>query len=102
MCIKGLRLVTMQLPEKFLPIGVGTNRSSHIRLSAQSSNLNTCNYLIIPNDRSLPSGVARLSGWGYAGGHRQYIVGPVSMPPWKMPHREQGEDSLGDTRGEPQ
>jgi hypothetical protein len=35
MCIKGLRLVTMQLPEKFLPIGLGTNRSSHIRLSAR-------------------------------------------------------------------
>jgi hypothetical protein len=33
MCIKGLRLVTMQLPEKFSPIGLGTNRSSHIRLS---------------------------------------------------------------------
>src|SRR5829696_10488020 len=32
-CIKGLRLVTMQLPEKFSPIGVGANRSSHIRLS---------------------------------------------------------------------
>src|SRR5215208_3442172 len=32
-CIKELRLVTMQLPEKFSPIGVGTNRSSHIRLS---------------------------------------------------------------------
>jgi hypothetical protein len=33
MCIKGLRLVTMQLPENFSPIGVGTYRSSHIRLS---------------------------------------------------------------------
>jgi hypothetical protein len=33
MCIKGLRLVTMQLPEKFSPIGVGTYRSSHIRVS---------------------------------------------------------------------
>src|SRR5215208_3736723 len=32
-CIKGLRLVTMQLPEKFSPIGVGTNRTSHIRVS---------------------------------------------------------------------
>src|SRR5215212_3278178 len=28
-CIKGLRLVTVQLLEKFSPIGVGTNRSSH-------------------------------------------------------------------------
>jgi hypothetical protein len=35
MCIKRLRLVTMQLPEKFSPIGVGTNRSSHIRLSKE-------------------------------------------------------------------
>src|SRR5215203_4120325 len=26
MCIKGLRLVTMQLPVKFSPIGLGTNR----------------------------------------------------------------------------
>ena len=34
MCIKGLRLATMQLPEKFSLIGVGTNRSSHIRVSA--------------------------------------------------------------------
>jgi hypothetical protein len=25
----------MQLPENFSPIGVGTNRSSHIRLSAK-------------------------------------------------------------------
>jgi hypothetical protein len=33
MCIKGLRLVTMQLPEKFSPIRLGTNRSSHIRVS---------------------------------------------------------------------
>jgi hypothetical protein len=33
MCIKGLRLVTTQLPEKFSPIGEGTNRSSHIRVS---------------------------------------------------------------------
>src|SRR5215216_4839115 len=33
MCIKWFRLVTMQLPEKFSPIGLGTNRSSHIRLS---------------------------------------------------------------------
>src|SRR5215213_9345357 len=33
MCIKGLRLVTMQLPEKFSSIGLGTNRSSHIRVS---------------------------------------------------------------------
>jgi hypothetical protein len=33
MCIKVLRLVTMQLPEKFSPIGVGTNRRSHIRVS---------------------------------------------------------------------
>jgi hypothetical protein len=33
MCIKGLRLVTMQLPEKFSPIGVGINRSSLIRVS---------------------------------------------------------------------
>src|SRR4030095_1125185 len=33
LCIKELRLVTIQLPEKFSPIGVGTNRSSHIRLS---------------------------------------------------------------------
>jgi hypothetical protein len=37
MCIKGLRLVTVQLPEKFSPIGVGTNRSSHIRLSRKST-----------------------------------------------------------------
>ena len=35
MCIKGLRLVTVQLPEKFLPIGVGTNRSSHNRVSTK-------------------------------------------------------------------
>jgi hypothetical protein len=34
-CIKGLRLVTMQLPEKFSPIGLGTNQSSHIRVSAK-------------------------------------------------------------------
>src|SRR5215203_6556109 len=34
MCIKGLRLVTMQLPEKFSAIVLGTNRSSHIRVSA--------------------------------------------------------------------
>jgi hypothetical protein len=40
-CIKGLRLVTMQLPEKFSPIGVGTNRSSHIRLSR--------NFALCPN-----------------------------------------------------
>jgi hypothetical protein len=33
MCIKGLRLVTMQLLEKFSPMGLGTNRSSHIRVS---------------------------------------------------------------------
>ena len=33
MCIKGLRLVTVQLPEKFSPIGVGTNLSSHNRVS---------------------------------------------------------------------
>jgi hypothetical protein len=33
MCIKGLRLVTRQLPEKFSPIGLGTNRSLHIRVS---------------------------------------------------------------------
>src|SRR5215207_6011662 len=32
-CIKGLRLVTIQLPEKFSPIGLRTNRSSHIRVS---------------------------------------------------------------------
>src|SRR5215208_5783685 len=37
MCIKGLRLVTMQLPEKFSPIGEGTNRSSHIRVSRKST-----------------------------------------------------------------
>jgi hypothetical protein len=37
MCIKGLRLVTAQLPEKFSPIGVGTNRSSHIRVSQKFS-----------------------------------------------------------------
>jgi hypothetical protein len=35
MCIKELRLVMMQLPEKFSPIGLGTNRSSHIRLSGK-------------------------------------------------------------------
>jgi hypothetical protein len=35
LCSKGLRLVTTQLPEKFLPIGLGTNRSSYIRLSAR-------------------------------------------------------------------
>src|SRR5918993_2900595 len=35
MGIKVLRLVTMQLPEKFSPIGVGTNRSSHIRPSGK-------------------------------------------------------------------
>jgi hypothetical protein len=35
MCIKGLRLVTMLLPEKFSPIGLRTNRSSHIRVSAK-------------------------------------------------------------------
>ena len=35
MCIKGLRLVTVQLPEKFSPVGLGTNRSSHIRISAK-------------------------------------------------------------------
>jgi hypothetical protein len=34
MCIKVLRLITMQLPENFSPIGVGTNGSSHIRVSA--------------------------------------------------------------------
>jgi hypothetical protein len=33
MCIKGLRLVTIQLPENFSPIGEGTNRISHIRIS---------------------------------------------------------------------
>ena len=33
MCIKGLRLATMELPEKLSPIGLGTNRISHIRLS---------------------------------------------------------------------
>src|SRR5215208_6085185 len=32
-CIKGLRLVPMQLPEKFSPTGLGTNQSSHIRVS---------------------------------------------------------------------
>src|SRR5688572_1567525 len=35
MCIKGLRLVTVRLPEKFSPIGLGTNRSSHIRVSTK-------------------------------------------------------------------
>jgi len=35
MCIKGLRLVTMLLPEKFSPIGLRTNRSSHIRVSGK-------------------------------------------------------------------
>jgi hypothetical protein len=35
MCIKELRLVTIQLPENFSPIGVGTNRISHIRVSAK-------------------------------------------------------------------
>ena len=35
MCIKGLRLVTMQLPEKFSPVGLRTNRSSHIRVSTK-------------------------------------------------------------------
>ena len=39
MCIKGLRLVTIQLPEKFSPIGVGTNRSSHIRRSRKYAQL---------------------------------------------------------------
>src|SRR5215212_7422785 len=33
MCIKGLRLVTVQLPEKFSPIRPGTNRSSPERAS---------------------------------------------------------------------
>ena len=33
MCIKGLRLVTVQLPEKFSPVELGTNRSSPIRCS---------------------------------------------------------------------
>src|SRR5215208_2339016 len=37
MCIKGLRLVTMQLPEKFSPIALGTNGSSHIRVSWKST-----------------------------------------------------------------
>ena len=29
MCIKGLRLVTMQLPEKFSPIGAGPTELRH-------------------------------------------------------------------------
>src|SRR5215217_4164573 len=33
MCIKGLRLVTMQLPEKFSPSRLGTNRTSPSRSS---------------------------------------------------------------------
>ena len=28
MCIKGLHLVTVQLPKRFSPIGLGTNRTS--------------------------------------------------------------------------
>jgi hypothetical protein len=34
-CIKGLRLVTVQLPEKFSPIGLGTNRRSHSQRSTK-------------------------------------------------------------------
>src|SRR5215217_323632 len=37
-CIKGLRLVTMQLPEKFSPIGLGTNRRFANRVSRKLGN----------------------------------------------------------------
>src|SRR4051794_38819516 len=75
-------------------------RTSPLRPSAKSINLNTCNYRLIPDDRSLPSGVARLSGWGYAGVHRRYIVGPVTMPPGKEPHREEGRTLWATTHEE--
>jgi hypothetical protein len=38
-----------------LPLYAGL-RSSHIRPSVRSINLNTCNYLIIPDDIRSPSG----------------------------------------------
>src|SRR5215218_7949676 len=53
MCIKGLRLVTMQLAEKFSPVGVGTNRSSHIRLSRKFANGTSTSVSLIRLTESL-------------------------------------------------
>src|SRR5215212_2010038 len=38
LCIKALRLVTLQLPEKFSPIGPGLDRTSRLRRSRKFSN----------------------------------------------------------------
>jgi hypothetical protein len=82
----------------------GVLRSSHIRPSAKSINFNACNYLIIPDKIGSPSGVARLSGWGYRGVLRPYIVGllvclpaksPRESPPlplWAITHEEEDHD----------
>src|SRR5215208_702861 len=59
-CIKGLRLVTMQLPEKFSPIGVGTNRSSHIRLSRKFANGTSTSVSLIRLTESLLWGLYRM------------------------------------------
>ena len=63
----------------------GGLRSSHIRPSAKSINCNACNYLIIPDDIGSPSGVPGLSGWGYAGVLRPYIVVLLVCLPAKSP-----------------
>src|SRR5215212_11006763 len=77
----------------------GVLRSSHIRPSAKSINFNACNYLIMPDDIRSPSGIPGLSGWGYAGVLRPYIVGLLVCLPAKRP-REEGEDSLWATHEE--
>ena len=73
-----------------------------MRPSAKSINFNACSYLIIPDDIGSPSGVARLSGWGYAGVLRPYIVGLLVCLPAKSPRESSLSLSLlgDDTREE--
>src|ERR671910_1769786 len=76
---------------KFLELRLnGVLRSSHIRPSAKSINLNTCNYLIIADDIGSPSGIPGLSGWGYAGVLRPYIVVLLVCLLAKSPREEEG------------
>src|ERR671912_222765 len=59
--------------------------SSHTRSSEKFINFNACNYLIIPDDIGSPSGIPGLSGWGYAGVLRPYIVVLLVCLPAKSP-----------------
>src|SRR5918993_740299 len=73
---------------KFLELRLnGVLRSSHIRPSAKSINLNTCNYLIIADDTGLPFWCPWPIGVGLCRCSSPIHCGPVSMPPGKESQR---------------